>query len=454
VKFNNIPTWEQWKNASSSTFQIRSSKPLLVRIDNLIKKYHQVFDASKLNILMELKDAIADWEDDKSKRDVRTGRMEAMEALMEVVLRKLYELDGWGKHTYIKACCIGYHLGTGAYDENRVPAGPDPRRTRQREETLEIGSRVTSMIKAIIDAFSLYQTYKAAETIPDDEDRKILKIFMAPEFYFRGPYGAYQDIGWNAKIMSMMRTETSKLAYKDWLFVLGTALFSTDKEEKQGNAMVKVGSLLENYALVQKGGPKTAEHHDLIVAKEFPSHVDFKHPGLGNLEWYDPSQSEAKVGGQMQKHFVPEGARIDPNPAQGALDANTQSVSELVGGTVFTMDGITFGLEVCRDHLIGRLKHSDESGKVLIQLVPSCGAYIKPESVSCVTGGIVFNVDGDGTGATRVLVNGGGIPLQPAQHSALNHLFDPVVIPWQNRGRTRLGALGLTAEQRRPPKSA
>jgi len=59
------------------------------------------------------------------------------------------------------------------------------------------------------------------------------------------------------------------------------------------------------------------------------------------------------------------------------------------------MDGISFGLEVCRDHYLKRLAHSEESGKVQIQLVPSAGMSIEESSVACVRDGLVFNVDGD-----------------------------------------------------------
>ena len=38
VRFNDVPSWDVWKKQSSSTFQIRSHKPRLVRIDNLIKQ--------------------------------------------------------------------------------------------------------------------------------------------------------------------------------------------------------------------------------------------------------------------------------------------------------------------------------------------------------------------------------------------------------------------------------
>ena len=186
----------------------------------------------------------------------------------------------------------------------------------------------------------------------------------------------------------MMRTETGKAQYTDWLFVHGSALFGTEKLVND----VSAGLLLENYALVQKGGPKTNEHDDIIVAKEFPSHVDFKHQGVGDLEWFDPSTSKAQIAGVLTTNIMPEGGRQDP--VHDPLGATITSASELIGGTIFTLFSIMFGLEVCRDHHLERLAHSQEAGRVLIQLIPSAGMSIKDAGIACVPDGIVFNVDG------------------------------------------------------------
>jgi hypothetical protein len=444
MTFRNIPTWAEWQNA-------RGQRPVppvpggpkspFFRIDELIQKYHQVFDMSKLNILMELRNTIIEWATASLAGPAPAApRLEVMQALMDIVIRKLHELDGWGKHRYIKATCLAYALTTGAYDENKVPAGPDPAKTRHREETQEIGVRVRQLITAITHAYTGYQTYKATEAIPDDEDRKTLKIFMAPEFYFRGPYGAYRDVGWTAKILEMLRTETSNPKYADWLFVNGSAIFSTDQmvNTPTGTPLVSIkrGNFLENYALVQKGGPKTQEHHDIVITKEFPSHVDFKHPSVNDDDWFVPGRTRAKVGGRDERNIMPVGGRIDPDTrGEQSLGVGDVSVSELVGGTIFTMDGILFGLEVCRDHLIGRLAHSHEAGKVQIQLIPSCGASIEPANISCLADGIVFNCDGD-PGGSAVLINngGGGTPVNKRYCSAGDGnqiaIFDTQRIPW------------------------
>lgn len=86
-----------------------------------------------------------------------------------------------------------------------------------------------------------------------------------------------------------------------------------------------------------------------------------------------------------------------------------------MGGSVFNMDGITFGLEICLDHAAtpgnrnaGRL---DNAANIQIQLIPSAGMQIG--TLRTVTNGIVFNVDGStphvqivGTPEGQALVGG------------------------------------------------
>lgn len=448
MRFDNIPTWPEWKRASASFMRIRASKPKLKRIDELIKRYHKVLAMSKLNILMELRTAIAGWAADKIDRRAGTNRLPAMQALEEIVVRKLYELDGWGKHRYIKAACIGYRISTGDYDHTRQPASATDRR---KAETVEIGHRVSALIQAIKLAHSRYNVYTSLQHVSPDEENQTLKIFMAPEFYFRGPFGAYADIGWSARIMQMMRTEIGKDQYSNWLFVNGTALFATDKYENG----TRVGALLENYALVQKGGEKTGQHHDHVIAKEFPSHVDFKpYPAhmIDLRRWYNPATSSAAIGGVTRHNIMPEGGRKDPvfNPLGHANVPQFKPASELIGGVVFTMDGISFGLEVCRDHYLKRLAHSEEAGKVLIQLVPSAGMSIEDASIACVQNGLIFNVDGatphvalkqrgaagNRTHASVMTVNSGGGQIL---------IFDPQRIEWPGLVRTDVATrLGLS----------
>jgi hypothetical protein len=88
--------------------------------------------------------------------------------------------------------------------------------------------------KAMVEAIQLAKTHVSA-------DRKVLKLFVAPEFYFRGKKGAYavENI---STIVPRLRQETDKYDYLDWLFVFGTALGSyghgsTGNPTVHGNAL-------------------------------------------------------------------------------------------------------------------------------------------------------------------------------------------------------------------------
>ena len=110
-------------------------------------------------------------------------------------------------------------------------------------------------------------------------------------------------------------------------------------------------------------------------------------------------------------------------PTEGADDVLSQrrrvakrgEVSEINlsgygGGSVVTMDGITFGVEVCRDHLVKRLHNfyfgdpsanppvsraaANRDPRAQVQLIPSWGAWIDRKSICCVDNGLIFNVDG------------------------------------------------------------
>ena len=78
--------------------------------------------------------------------------------------------------------------------------------------------------------------------------------------------------------------------------------------------------------------------------------------------------------------------------------------------SVFTIDGITFGLEVCLDHAAttssttgGRL---DNASNIQVQLIPSAGMTIG--KLQTVRDGIVFNVDGS-TPHVEVVGKSGGV---------------------------------------------
>jgi len=186
-----------------------------------------------------------------------------------------------------------------------------------------------------------------------------------------------------------------------------------------------------NIAQVQRGWPCPALHVGLTAAlidKEEVSAIDYIGKNSGNItEWF----SKTGLGHVIDIHGV-KGRTVLPTEGAGVLlgaspnkivsgtapdtwqDKQTGAthtvgseinVSGIGGGGVITIDGVTFGIEVCLDHMCDRLHEFYKPGiarsgdpKVQVQLIPSWGMSIAggelvtPQSAS--RPGLVFNVDG------------------------------------------------------------
>ncbi len=368
-------------------------------------------------------------------------------------------------HKYDYVSCIAYKVGTGKFDEalfraswdedskkweyfelvqyTGVQAAKGPkkesssaRRTRlMQADVLDYGMRRARMEEAIGRAFDLYQAKHGSNS----NDAKTLKIFMAPEFYFRGFYGAY-DISAVAEIFMGLRAFTKDAKFKDWLFVFGTVIAAyfdealvcfkcntvgatqfkrrTDMswycpacadggDVKEG----RLGARIENVALIQKGGEDT-DKNSYLVDKEYVSHIDFRRnvtkkalqkgqkisgfDNVAKLKDWDVDR-RIELGGQTVKALPPSGSR------DVGGGAPSKFADERMGGSIFTIDGIKFGLEICVDHTNARI---GPGTGIQIQLVPSAGASL--ERFACISQGIAFNVDGQGDGTCNLRINDSG----------------------------------------------
>jgi hypothetical protein len=81
------------------------------------------------------------------------------------------------------------------------------------DHDVDIAARCAAMIQAM----------QIAEDKRSEKNPEILKIFMAPEFYFRGPEGAY-PVEKIESIIPRLREEFDKFQYRDWMFVFGSAI--------------------------------------------------------------------------------------------------------------------------------------------------------------------------------------------------------------------------------------
>jgi len=270
---------------------------------------------------------------------------------------------------------IGYVLDTSPQ------TNPDGSQTYLglNDPQLDIEARCELMLRAMQTARDALQ-----QQSPPAPTGDTLKVFVAPEFFFRGALGAYQMDDVQLVIATLQRMAADP-QWEDWAFVFGTVLGVSSPTLPTPPYDIDPLATQEvyNFAPVQLGG--VAAQGDTgarVVMKELMSGVDFiaaaANPGgllLGDVE-HLPASNTSGLGREQQE------VNYD-------------------GAGVFSLAGITWGVEVCLDHssTVRRLQKSPQlPGENLIQLqiVPSCGMGIQAPSVITQTGGYVFNCDGFG----------------------------------------------------------
>jgi hypothetical protein len=170
-----------------------------------------------------------------------------------------------------------------------------------------------------------------------------------------------------------------------------------------------------------------------VVFKEYVSWIDFLGSNFAKPEFNAPGGGGRLIviDGVTDRMVLPtDGSRdtlganpnLPPAPTTGTIwhDSNGAehrvgseiNVSGEGGGSVVTIDGITFGIEVCLDHLAKRLdnlyRNSANAGdpKVQILLIPSWGMTIGAAPCNTVPNAVLFNVDGSRTESAARLNDG------------------------------------------------
>lgn len=261
-------------------------------------------------------------------------------------------------------------------------------RTDVLSQCVDIDARLLFVADAVRKAAAL------ADTNPTT-----LKVFLAPEFLFRGAGGAYlHDLinGWSGPapiefslpapynsswggLFGGLQTIAKQANYEDWLFVFGTAVSATFPTQQASNGKYLLDpaqpGTVYNTALIQRGG---AGHKDDNYAslKQYISGIDF-------LGW-DPRRTTVV-------HAI---GSIAPAVPAAEIPADVMGVPQ--GGATFAISNVNdatgaplaFGIEICLDHArsggnysnhFGRLRTANQNVK--IQLVPSCGMRLIDASI-------------------------------------------------------------------------
>jgi len=466
-----VPKYSVWLGQKETFSKDWLSKPgmaqfglLLSSVTKEVKAFEEATSPmAKRNVALAIQERIADFEK-AWKKAYGLAPLPKQLAELQAAAREQVGMN-ISVHKYDYVSCIAYKVGTAKFDEAlfraswnatlkkyefprlvqyageqaakaKAPESFSAQRARMMQaDELDYGQRRARMQEAIGKAFELYQSKHGSES----SDAKTLKIFMAPEFFFRGFYGAY-DVSAVTEIFTALRGFTKDAKFDDWLFVFGTVIAAYFDDQlvcwncnKMGAAQFKrrndltwycpdcadggdvaegrLGARIVNVALIQKGGEDT-DRNSYVVDKEYVSHVDFRRhvtakalsegkkiSGYNNVAKLEPWKSDRQIEllGVTVKALPPDGSR------DVGGGAPSKFADERMGGSIFTIDGIKIGLEICLDHTNGRI---GPGTGIQIQLVPSAGASLK--QFACIPHGIAFNVDGQRDGTCNVRINDSG----------------------------------------------
>uniref|UniRef100_A0A7S1Y5N1 Uncharacterized protein n=1 Tax=Grammatophora oceanica TaxID=210454 RepID=A0A7S1Y5N1_9STRA len=238
--------------------------------------------------------------------------------------------------------------------------------------TLDVQKRLEIMTDAVERAYTA-----------SDKSNDTLKVFVAPEFFFRGPNGAYIYEGNDANetdLISSGGTDNTtdavfdllfgleKLAaqarFENWLFLFGTAVVSEalPVEDEWDYLFYNFGIILKGYDPSQT----TGEGKLFLVPKRYVSNMDFLTPQRHTndsiaKELIESSAQELKTENNNQKQWSPSThAVLNPYDIKRKYydrhmwHAYKQNIADLGYSIIeygwFVMDGITFTVEICLDH--------------------------------------------------------------------------------------------------------
>lgn len=292
-----------------------------------------------------------------------------------------------------------YSAGGADHYPGIAPALGD-RRWDVLSQCLDISARV---------AFTKMAMEAAYQNASSDEDT--LKIFMAPEFLYRGAAGAYLfDLlnGWEESappgfgqlpppydrhwggLFGELRELTADPKFQNWVFVFGTAVgaafpYAGGRISTAGAGTQGPAAMGWNLSMIQCGGTQAQGDGCYFTEKHLKSGIDFVQFNLSHVRPMFFTAKEIEHGSE---------------PTWRVLDRLIQYIPGEMGGSLFRFpeicrgDGslIQFGLEICLDHaqayvpgsaedkVTGRLARS--RALVDIQLVPSCGMSLIESSLA------------------------------------------------------------------------
>jgi|GEM_PF-3167781 len=306
--------------------------------------------------------------------------------IKEYEKHKLYLSTISNKSKYTDVCCIAFETKTtrgqkfktynytnskglsGSFTDAQNYAG-------KKSDKYDYRIKLKKIRKAV------KQAQKIVNSIPELCEGNVLKIFMAPEFYFRGRYGVYSYEAATEIITELMKSPDGESSgysmYKDWIFVFGTVVCAAiiDEEKKEVTT--------DNMAITIING------NSYISAKENISSIDFIHTNMINII------NDENLAGEVKIKYTPKGEHKQKRETffvKNSVEKLKKNTDERLSGAIITHDGITIGIEICLDH---DEKRVEKYKNIQILLIPSAGMYIQNLNAYGTSNGVIaFNVDG------------------------------------------------------------
>lgn len=291
----------------------------------------------------------------------------------------------------------------------------------KHDTTADIDARVSLMRDALL---------KVAASPDIDKRPSTLKIFAAPEFFFRGAIGAYplgDDKGLRA-VQGLAKKLNALIAgdeWRDWVCFFGTTIgYKPSHPSTVESAPGARRPLLDtyNFALVQRGGPGGERH---VHFKTYISSIDFLDatPGTdGTVTFPDMNVSRAPLSWPKPMRKV---TKVYPLISGAVKEGLERVVGRPVAAPRFEMANVSFCLDICLDHGMGvcakALDKEKAEGKgpglVSVHAIVSAGMRINPLHVRVPAGGSALLADGLGAGAQQSLESH-ALPMASHVHPA------------------------------------
>ena len=262
------------------------------------------------------------------------------------------------------------------------------------------------------------EAVETARNLEKDDDKETLKVFIAPEFFWRGPNGAYDAASilkndeyhldeFNAisEICEELENLVKDKKYEHWLFVFGTIIAAS-----RNDLTVDDNFLFFNFAPILQGGPKGKR---MLAPKEYVSSIDFLRPPSANQS---PSSTKANVtSSSSSSTAVPWAFDVTDSDLSGKHHYDfdlweelseyleIERGYELVRRNFFAVENVRFTLEICLDHAAGEAQRNflKKGGGVRhdihpadVSLISSAGMQIIDKNLILKDGGVVYHQDG------------------------------------------------------------